>query len=62
MARRDLKPNEQDYYELIIEKINNLKLFDDIPNTMIEGLIESVDNLVDAIIENEESEYNDWQF
>lgn len=62
MARRDLKPNEQDVYELLLSNINNLKLFDNVPDRTIQLIIDGVDDLVDAIIENESEEYNDWQF
>lgn len=62
MARRDLKPNEQDVYELLLSNINNLNLFDDVPVRTIQLIIDGVDDLVDAIINNESEEYNDWQF
>lgn len=62
MARRDLKPNEQDVYELLLSNINNLKLFDNVPDRTIQLIIDGVDDLVDVIIENESEEYNDWQF
>ena len=62
MARRDLKPNEQDIYELLLSNINNLKLFDGVPDRTIQLIIDGVDDLVDAIIENESEEYNDWEF
>ena len=45
MARRDLKPNEQDVYELLLSNINNLKLFDGVPDRTIQLIIDGVDDL-----------------
>ena len=60
MARRDLTSSEQIFYEQLISDINHYVFSDDRQKRMIETL----DDLIDAIINNEENpdNFNDWEF
>lgn len=59
MARRDLKDDEQILYEELTKKLNRY-LF----TSECKECIGLVDDLIDAIIKNDEEDnnYNDWNF
>lgn len=59
MSRRDLKDDEQILYEELTKKLNRY-LF----TSQCQECIGLVDDLIDAIIKNDEEDnnYNDWNF